>query len=378
MNSEREAWIFLNDVPQLGPQRLHRLLEWAGSARALFDVSAEQLRQAEVSPELAQLWLRAFRDPGIRAATDGMLEDESRGLYRIVTEPDADYPAALRGLADRPMVLFVRGRWPLPDGPAIGVVGTRRATLYGLQMAKMLTMDLVRRGLLTISGMAMGIDTAAHRATLKEEGHTVAVLGHGLNRCFPRENEDLFAEIAVHGTLVTEFPYNTEPAKAFFPRRNRIISGLSNGVLVVEAGERSGALITARYAAEQGRDVFVVPGSVLSPASRGCHRLLKDGAQLVECGDDVWEAMRGAEGRGGPRRDGVRTPSADGEAEETVNLTGLEYRLLTLMQGQTVTVDEMAAAASAPIDQLANALLSLELKGKIRNLPGQRYAAIHS
>ncbi len=305
------------------------------------------------------------------------MNSEPKRDFRQVTEQDAQYPQALRELTDRPPVLYIKGRWPLPETGLIGIVGTRGASAYGLEATERLTIELVRQGIVTVSGLAAGIDACAHRTTLQEGGWTVAVLGHGFGYRYPKKNEPLFDEIAKKGTLVTEFPYDTPPQSCNFPQRNRIISGLSQGVLVVEAGHRSGASITARYAAEQGRDVFVVPGSIFSAQSRGCHHLIKEGAKLVETAQDILEEYS------------LSSPNASvGDPSLVSNnmmdsrlrgndsgLTPSEKELLKALSSTPLSVDELVEITHQPVDRLAEVLLSLELKGRIQAMPGQRYVA---
>ena len=295
------------------------------------------------------------------------MNSEPKGEIRKVTDADLDYPKVLREISVRPAVLYVRGRWPLPeDGLTLGVVGSRHATPYGREAAQSITAGLVRAGAVIVSGLAAGIDACSHRATLEQRGWTVAILGHGFGHLFPQENASLFDEIAEHGTLVTEFPYDAPPLAAHFPQRNRIISGLSQGVVVVEAGEHSGALITARCAAEQGRDVFAVPGSVFSPLSLGCHRLIKEGARLVEkAGDILMDYGVGGNSETPPRR-------YKGKVED---LTAFEKEILQALSAAPLSVDELVELSRTPVDRLAEVLLSLELKERVRALPGQRYVA---
>ncbi len=269
--------------------RFHRLLHAAQSAEAILKMSVSDLQLAQVeADQVAQTWFGAFRKAEIWKATDAELEYEIQQKFRIVTEIDADYPERLRELSDRPPVLYVRGSWPVPEGVVIGLVGTRRASSYGLRAAEILTEGLVSQGVVTVSGLAVGIDTQVHRTTLNKEGITVAALGHGFGFLYPKENGRLAEEIVERkGALVTEFAYQSPAESHHFPRRNRIISGLSRGVVVVEAGNRSGALITARYAAEQGRDVFAVPANIFNGHNTGGHRLLKEGAKLVENPQDI-------------------------------------------------------------------------------------------
>jgi len=295
------------------------------------------------------------------------MNSELKQEFRTVLEMDADYPESLRAINDRPPVLYVIGRWPLPkDRFRVGIVGSRLATPYGLEATERLTGDLVDAGVVTVSGLAAGVDAQAHRATLKKKGWTVAILGHGFGYQFPKENAPLFKEIAAEGTLVTEFEYDTPPLPAYFPQRNRIISGLSQGVLVVEAGEKSGALITARCAAEQGRDVFAVPGSLFSPLSRGCHRLIKEGAKLVETAQDMLVEY--------VTSGNLSTPSPRYK-EPVEGFTPFENELIQWLSSAPLSMDELVELSGRRVDRLAEILLSLELKGRIRSLPGQRYVA---
>ena len=292
------------------------------------------------------------------------MNSELKGDIRTVADTQSDYPKALREIADRPPVIYVKGRWPLPEGAlAIGIVGSRRATPYGLEATRTLTTDLVNAGVMTVSGLAAGIDACAHRTTLEKGGWTLAILGHGFGYSYPKENLPLFAEIARHGTLVTEFPYDTRPLPPHFPQRNRIISGLSHGVAVMEAGERSGALITARFAAEQGRDVYALPGSIFSPLSRGCHRLIKEGAKALESAEDILAEY----GSGNPKGPARRYKKL---AED---LSPLECQLVEWLSAAPMSIDELVELSGTPVEQLAQTLLSLELKERIQALPGQRY-----
>jgi len=306
------------------------------------------------------------------------MNSESEAGFRKVAEQDPDYPKSLKELADRPPVLYIKGRWPVPARWLTGIVGTRRASPYGFEAARRLTAGLVRRRIVTVSGLAAGIDACAHRTTLEEGGWTIAVLGHGFGFQFPKENAALYDEIARKGTLVTEFSYDTPPQPRYFPQRNRIISGLSQGVLVIEAGERSGALITARYAAEQGRDVFVVPGSIFSPWSAGCHRLIKEGARLVETADEILEEYGLAQKQNSssfPAASGRESMDPPPKAAGDDDLNVVEKELLKFLSAIPVSIDEMVELSGWPVDRLAEVLLSLELKGRIQPRAGQRYVA---
>lgn len=365
LENERYAWIFLNLIPELGPVRFHRLLHAAKSARGVLELPMSGLQAAEVSEQQAERWHRAFRDPLYERWLEAELGREVKGVCGVVTELDEQYPAPLRELYARPPVLYYKGRWPAPLERGVGLVGTRRPSEYGRSVAERLATDLSIQGVTTISGLARGIDTCVHQATLKAGGYTVAVLGCGLGQVFPKENESLQGRIAEAGAVVSEFPYEVFPEPGHFPRRNRIISGLSQGVVVIEAGEQSGALITARYAAEQGRDVFAVPGSIFNPVSAGCHRLIREGARLVEKTADVLDEL-------GIARTKEATPSPGHECFDT--LTPLEKHIANLLSETPLSADEISHETSERFEQVANSLLSLELKGVIRTLPGQRYA----
>ncbi len=292
------------------------------------------------------------------------MNSELRGTIRCVRASDQDFPEALRHIPDAPLALYVKGHWPLPESVLkIGVVGSRRATPYGLDSASRISGDLAQRGVMIVSGLAIGIDASAHRACLREDGFTVAVLGNGFAHTYPRENAGLYAEIAEKGTIITEFSHDIPPKSENFPQRNRIISGLSRGVVVVEAGEVSGALITARYAAVQGRDVFAVPGSTFHWQSKGCHRLIKEGARLVESAQDVLEEY------------GVHQPGAATPRREIQGLSKQEQELFSQLNSVPLSVDELVELTGQRVDRLAEVLLSLELKGLIMSMPGHRYAA---
>jgi DNA processing protein len=359
-DEERRAWIFLNHVPYIGPVRFHKLVLAARSATAVLQMSALELTQADVGLELAEHWWRCLRDGNRLKAVENEETLENRGDFRILTELDGDYPDDLRNIPDRPPVVYVRGIWPPPPVKRIGIVGTRRASVYGLEVAESIARELALLKMATVSGLAAGIDTAVHESSLRHAGYTVAVLGHGLAHLFPRSNRTLFEVIGESGALLTEFPYAMAPQAAHFPRRNRIISGLSEAVIVVEAGEKSGALITARNAAEQGRDVFAVPGRLFQESSRGCHRLIKEGASIFTGLDDILgrtSALKAVQ-------------ASEGRLDET---TQDERELLDALTEDPMTIDDMIERRGGSVDQWLESLLSLELRKLIYRLPGQRY-----
>lgn len=282
---------------------------------------------------------------------------EQPGQY-ILTLADVAYPRALLDIADPPTMLYVRGKVALLQKRGVAVVGSRNATPQGLQTAEAFARALAGQGQCIVSGLALGIDAAAHRGALAAHGETVAVIGTGADRIYPARNKALALAIVEQGAVVSEFPLGTPAIAANFPRRNRIISGLGRGVLVVEAAPESGSLITARLAAEQGREVFAIPGSIHSPVARGCHKLIKQGAKLVETAADVLEEL-------GSFVDQPLPPLAPPPADE--------HPLLAALGHDPCSLDDLAERSGQPAGQLLPELLLLELSGAIATLPGNRY-----
>jgi DNA processing protein len=278
-----------------------------------------------------------------------------------VTLGDPAYPAQLLETSDPPTLLYVRGNPALLQRRGLAVVGSRNATPQGLQTATSFARTLAAQGIAIISGLALGIDAAAHKGALAAGGETIAVIGTGIDRLYPARNKPLALEIIEHGAIVSEFPLGTPAVAHNFPRRNRIISGLSRGVLVVEAAPESGSLITARLAAEQGREVFAIPGSIHSPVARGCHKLIKQGAKLVETAQDILEEF----GNGVFEEALRETP----EFPETTD----EGPLLTAIGHDPCDLDDLVERTGQPAEQLLPELLMLELSGRIACLPGSRY-----
>ena len=285
MRTERECLIGLNRIPQLTPKRAKRLLERFASFQEIWGAPAGQLSAVLGSSMLGEA-IASARDA--TAVEEEIGQAEKRGI-RIVTLVDPEYPVLLRQIDDPPFALYVRGKLPVDTARAIGIVGTRRGTQYGKLVAARLASQLALKGIVVVSGLAAGIDAAAHQGTLDVGGHTVAVLGSGADVCYPKSNQILFDRVAVEGTTLSEYPLGTRPAKWTFPQRNRILAGLCRGVVVVQAPERSGSLITARLALEQGREVFAVPGNITTATSAGTNGLIRQGAKIVESIDDVLE-----------------------------------------------------------------------------------------
>lgn len=348
------AWLRLTLIPGLGGESQRKLLAAFGLPEAIF--GAGRLAARTVIGDRADLLF----DTDNAAAVGQALAWADEPGHAILTLGDEGYPRALLEIADPPTLLYVRGRAELLDSPALAVVGSRNATRQGLQTAENFAHALAREGLTVVSGLALGIDAAAHRGALNANGGTVAVIGTGADRLYPARNRDLALAIAEQGAIVSEFPLGTPAVAANFPRRNRIISGLSQGVLVVEAATESGSLITARLAAEQGRDVFAIPGSIHSPLARGCHRLLKEGAKLVEAAQDILEEISALS----PPAASPGQPAQEGDP------------VLAALGHDPCSLDDLADRTRLATDALLTQLLALELSGRVATLPGNRYQRV--
>lgn len=349
-------------VPGVGPRLRQALLERFGDPAGVLAAGEAELRGvAGIGPKIAQR-VAAARD---EIDAEAELDLCARRQVGVLAEADDAYPRALREIHDPPGVLFLRGALAPQDALSVAIVGTRHATAYGRKHAERLAASLARAGLTVTSGLARGIDAAAHRGALAAGGRTLAVLGSGVLNVYPPEHDELARQVIDDGALLSESPPRGRPLSGSFPQRNRIISGLSLGVIVVEAAERSGALITARHAMEQGREVFAVPGPVDSRMSRGCHRLLRDGAKLVESADDVLEELgplaapaEGAEGRT------IHHPAE-------LQLNELERRVLDAVAATPTAIDALAAETGLPIHQVLSAVSVLEMRRLIRRVGGQ-------
>ncbi len=352
-------------VTGVGPRIRRALIERFGSAQGVFAAAPSDIREVKgVGATLLGRILAADREIDV----DGELARCRKHQIGILVDTDDAYPRVLREIYDPPGVLFVRGGLKPADALAIGIVGTRHGTQYGLRQAERLGASLARAGLTVVSGLARGIDAAAHRGALAAGGRTLAVLAGGVLNIYPPEHASLAAEVARQGAVLSEAPPLFQPLAGGFPQRNRIISGLSLGVIVVEAAERSGALITARHAMEQGREVFAVPGSVESRTSRGCHRLLRDGATLVETADDVLEQL-GPLVEAAPRDDGppIRHPAE-------LQLNELEQRVLAAIGPDATPIDHVVAESGLPVPQVLSILSVLEMRRLVRRLSGAMVA----
>jgi len=356
------AWLTLARVPGLGPCTQRALLERFPGPAALLAASDAELVRREV-PDAVRTALR--RVDSARVAKDlDWLAGPRRGLLTLACP---DYPVALRNCPDAPPLLFLAGDRAALAVPHLAVVGSRNPTASGAALARQFAAQLATSGLAIVSGLATGIDGAAHRGALQAGGWTLAVTGHGLDRVYPACHRDLAHDIVAHGLLLSEFPPGTPPVRSNFPRRNRIISGLSLGVLVVEAAKRSGSLITARLAAEQGREVFAIPGSINNPLTRGCHALLRDGAKLVESVDDVLDELPSLP----VRPDSARTSSPAATVGE--GLDGTSRRLLEALCAGPASIDALVVATGLNAATVLARLLALEVAGHVSSAPGGRF-----
>ncbi|SNR79011.1 DNA protecting protein DprA [Methylobacillus rhizosphaerae] len=352
---EAGLWVSLSLVPGLGSQMLCQLLAAFGSPEQIYSASRQRLR--DIVPDTVANAITAGPAEELQLMIAAWLQQAGNHL---VTLADASYPQALLDIPNPPPLLYTKGDLKLLNMPSIAVVGSRHASPQGEKNAEEFSAALSQHGLCIVSGMALGIDGAAHRGALKVGGKTIAVVGTGLDIVYPARHRNLAHQIAEHGLIVSEFALGTPSRAQNFPRRNRIISGLSQGCLVIEANVQSGSLITARLAAEQGREVFAIPGSIHSPLAKGCHQLIKQGAKLVEGTQDILDEMKIA-----PRID---VPLSEHPSEC--------HPLLDEMGYDPVGIDVLAARCSLTPEILSAMLLVLELEGKVTSLPGGRFQRV--
>jgi len=359
-------WLRLSLTEGVGPATARRLLAAFGLPGQLWQTDARALAGA-VPPALAAR-LRQPPTPALRTQIAATLAWLQQPGHALLTLADAAYPPALLEIPDPPVLLYLRGDPALLRAEALAVVGSRNATAQGIAHASRFSRELSQAGLTIISGLALGIDAAAHEGGLDGPGATVAVIGTGIDIVYPRRHEALAERIAALGCIVSEFPLGAPPLASNFPRRNRLISGLARAVLVVEAAAQSGSLITARMAAEQGRDVFAIPGSIHAPLAKGCHQLIRQGAKLVETIQDILDEL--------PSRQAVRTASALPVQQGQQGVGGDDALASLVMQAMAhdpVDTDTLAARCGLEAAALAGLLLTLELAGRIEMLPGALY-----
>ncbi|TCS32564.1 DNA protecting protein DprA [Paucimonas lemoignei] len=361
-------WLRLAQVRGVGPDTARKLLARFGLPINIFAADADALGEV-VSQRIVQALLSPL-DDAARKHIDATLQWASLPGNHILTLADADYPASLLQTADPPILLYVKGRVELLHRPSLAVVGSRNASVQGVTNAEKFSEALSEADWTIVSGLALGIDTAAHQGALRHAergGSTIAVIGTGADIVYPARNRSLAHQVAEAGCIVSEYPLGTPAMSGNFPRRNRIISGLSRGVLVVEAATESGSLITARMAAEQGRDVFAIPGSIHSPLAKGCHLLIKQGAKLVETAQDILEEYSPQSSKPTINDAAPSAPQSDASAASSTD------PLLQLMGFDPVDVETLARRTGQDMASLHVQLLTLELQGYIERLPGEVY-----
>ena len=358
LDSDLEPWLRLSLLPGLGEQSFRQLLVTFGSPERILGASHAALRNVVSAPLASAICAGGMRDA--LDAVDEWLDDP---VNCVLTLADTCYPRALLEIPDPPPLLYAKGHIDLLNRSALAVVGSRSATPQGMATAESFAKALSDAGFTIVSGLALGIDAAAHRGGLAGTARSVAVVGTGLDVVYPARNRALAHELAAHGALLSEFPLGTPPIGANFPRRNRLISGLARGCLVVEAAPQSGSLITARLANEQGREVFAVPGSIHSTLSKGCHLLIKQGAKLVESAQDVLEELGG-------------TPTPAAPAEPSLPEDAGAQLLLRHIGFDPCHVDALVARSGLPADKVAAFLTQLEIEGFVAALPGGKYQRV--
>jgi DNA processing protein len=360
-----EALVALNMVEHVGSVRVRQLLEYFGDAPAILKASKQQLLHARgIGEETADAiagWEKAI-DLG------GELKRVADYGCHVLTQADTAYPELLRQIYDPPIVLYVKGALTGKDKNAVAMVGSRMTTHYGIEIARKLAYQLAYLGVTVVSGGARGIDTASHQGALSAKGRTICVLGTGINIVFPPENKDLFERIAAHGAVITQYPFNRNADKQSFAIRNRIVAGMTLGTVVVEANLTSGALITANFAAEYGRQVFAVPGRIDSPRSKGCHELIRNGAKLCEGAEDIlseFEYLFPASNRAAaPDQTGVLP---------ALELSGNEQNVYSVLSNEESSIDEVITQTALPSSAVSVALLALEMKRLVKQLPGKLF-----
>jgi len=351
------AWLRFTLAPRLTAGQRHDLLKAFETPDQAFSASRTEIIRVIGEDGMQAL---AF-DPDERVI-DAALQWIAEPNHHFVVRGSPAYPERLSEIPDPPLALYVQGRFELLGAPSLAIVGSRNATTQGMRDAEAFAQAISDAGLAVVSGLALGIDAAAHRGGLRGQGSSLAVMGTGADRIYPPRNRELAHELASSGALVSEFPLGTPPRPGNFPSRNRLISGLALGVLVVEAAMESGSLITARRAVAQGRDVFAIPGSIHTPLSKGCHQLIKDGAKLVECAEDILDELRV------PHADSRRTRDSHGESGD---------QLLDAMGGTPMSLDDIARRTGQAASAIAARLTHLQIEGRIAAIAGGFYQRLH-
>lgn len=356
----KRYWVGFNFVKGIGAVRFRALLDFFGSLELAWEAPREALINAGLSPKIVE-HLQQVRS---QISLEKIWERLQNLGIDVLTWQDEKYPTRLREIDQPPPVLYVRGCLEPEDEWAVAVVGTRRVTSYGRQVTEEVGRVLAHSGVTVVSGLARGVDSIAHQAALKAGGRTIAVLGNGVDRIYPPEHRRLAEEIMNQGALISDYPPGTPPDSTNFPPRNRIISGMALATVVVEAGDTSGALITATFAAEQGREVFAVPGSILAPQSRGTNRLIRDGATPLLEAKDILDVLH------------LQHVPEQRAARQSLPADAVEAKLLSVIGTEPVHVDDIRALADLPIEKVTAALVMMEIKGMVRQVGGMNYVSV--
>lgn len=360
MDADKRYWVGFNLVKGIGSARMRLILDAFGDARSAWEASPELLQSAGITPKVLDTLLKVRASVSLDLVWERI---QAQGI-NVLTWDDAEYPARLTEVPQPPPVLYLRGELAPADDFSVAVVGTRRVTPYGKQVAEEIAAHLARSGVTVVSGLARGVDALAHRAAIQAGGRTLAVLGCGVDRIYPPENRQLAEQICQHGAMLSDYAPGTAPDAANFPPRNRIISGLSRAIVVVEAGQSSGALITAAFAAEQGREVFAVPGNIYAPQSIGANLLIEQGARpYLSCAKllDILNLTQAVE---------------QGIARVALPSDAVEAQLYAALSNEPLHVDEIRQQTELPIEQVSAALVMMELKGLVRQVGGMQYIAV--
>ena len=357
MNEDIKYWVGFNNIPGIGRVRFARLESYFGNLENAWKASAGDLRASGID----SVGLKAITKYRPDISPDQEMEKLGRYGITVLTCKDKQYPSRLKEIYDYPPVIYMRGTLLPEDEWCLAVVGTRRASVYGKQVTEELVADLAQSKITIISGLARGIDTFAHKTALKSGGRSLAVFASGLDIVYPRENAGLARDLIEQGCIISEYPLTTRPRAENFPRRNRILSGFSMGVMVIEAGETSGAMITARMALEQKREVFAIPGSILSPTSRGTNQLIQEGAKLVHDYQDILEELN------------LTTVTRQIEMKEILPETDTEAALLRLLTAEPIHIDEVCRGSGLKMATVSGTLAMMELKGLVKQLGTMNY-----
>ncbi len=357
-NKDIKYWVGFSLISGIGRVRFSQLENYFGSLENAWKATPAELKQSGLDSRS----IRAINSWRPKISLEAEMEKLERYGVKVLTWHDPDYPARLKEIYDYPPLLYIRGSLLPEDEWCLAVVGTRRATVYGRQVAEEIVADLARSKITIVSGLAKGIDSVAHHSTLEAGGRSIAIFACGLDIVYPAENADLARRIMQQGALLSEYPLGTKPKAEHFPRRNRIMSGLSLGVLVVEAGETSGAMITAHLALEQNTEVFAIPGSILSPASRGTNHLIQEGAKLVRDYTDILEELN------------LTAVAQQIEMKELIPASDTESLLLKQLGAEPVHIDAVCRASGLPVSTVSSTLAMMELKGLVKQVGAMNYA----